>query len=97
MKSYIVGFLAIALIGAYFMSVNDKRTTPELAARLEKIAQEINSMETTWTAEVDKRYYETSIEQIRGSLGTFLDDKENLEVQEIEDANEIPEEFDPRV
>lgn len=40
-------------------------------------------METTWTAEVNKRYFETSKDKIRGSMGAFLGEgPEPLEVLE---------------
>jgi hypothetical protein len=55
-------------------------------------------METTWKAEVDERYYETSLEKIKGSLGTYLvGSPVNLDIIENEEPAEIPENFDSRV
>jgi len=36
-------------------------------------------MDTTWKAEVNKRFYETNYETIKGSLGTFLEGGDVLE------------------
>lgn len=55
-------------------------------------------MDTTWTAEVNKRYYETSYENIKGSLGTFLyGSPVTLDIVENEAPEALPDSFDPRV
>ena len=53
-------------------------------------------METTWTAEVNKRYFETNEDTIRGQMGALEGGPITLEILEIEEANEIPENFDSR-
>lgn len=55
-------------------------------------------MDTTWTAEVNERYYATNLEKIKGSLGTYLSGSPiELPIIENEEPNDIPENFDSRV
>jgi len=62
--------------------------------RLAQIAEEVNAMQTTWTAGINSRFTDKDLSYIKGQLGALKGGKK-LPLKKITPANDIPAEFDP--
>jgi len=63
--------------------------------RLERIAKEINEMNTSWQAVSPGRFSKTTLEQVKSLMGTKMDKKFDLPEANLEGVN-APDSFDAR-
>ena len=92
-KFAIVTIIALA---ASLVAINQRfYAQEEYHVRLGKIADEINAMKTTWTAQAPGRFSKVSIDQVKGLMGTKMD--KNSDLPEVNhDGYVAPESFDAR-
>jgi len=92
-KFAIVTMLALA---ASLLVINHKfYGQEEYHVRLSKIAEEINAMKTTWTAEAPGRFSKVNLEHVKGLMGTKMD--KNSDLPEVNhDGVSAPDSFDAR-
>lgn len=87
----LVAFAAVQINKHFFVQ-------EEYHIKLAKIAEEVNSKQTSWTAQAPGRFHKLTLEEVKGFMGTRLDDIEN--VAKLPKANvenvAAPDAFDSR-
>lgn len=93
-KFAIITLMALAVS---LVAINQKfYGQEEYHVRLARIAQEINSMQTTWKAQTPGRFHKTTLEQVKSLMGTKMDKNNELPLATHEGVV-APASFDARV
>ena len=66
---------------------------------MNEYAEEVNRMQSTWTAGYNPRWEAFTLDAIKSQMGTILDEPEEvkLPLKEVTPINGLPENFDSRV
>lgn len=88
--------LAVVAVAFALPSKVDIQFQSEFDARTLQMVNQINSLKTTWTAGVNKRFVNATRAFIKSQMGTKLVGGPQLPLADITPANDIPTAFDSR-